>query len=85
MNNRMLVRGMFLAFLGCMSLFSPSARAFVIVVTDTNDTTSVQSLRGAGIATNSRGGTTTIILGCQSDKKKRTVSGPWIYSLFLWS
>ena len=58
------------------------AGAKTFVVTDTNDTTKITSLRGAIIAANNHGGNNTIILGQSSSD---IWAGPqsWIYPLTL--
>jgi len=67
-----------LAFFFCVQ-----ARAHVYVVTETNDTTSVTSLRGAIIDANARGGENTIILGEEPDPRRREPVAAWTFYLTI--
>jgi hypothetical protein len=60
-------------------LIASPARAHTYVVTDTNDTTAVTSLRGAIIAANQTGGDNTIILG----EKPRRHQPPQAWTFYL--
>lgn len=64
-------------------LFCARAQAHVFVVTDTNDTTSVTSLRGAVIAANADGGENTIILGEEFDPRRREPAPAWTFYLTI--
>jgi hypothetical protein len=57
------------------------ANAAIYVITDTNDTTGITSLRGAVIAANRHGGRNTIILG--EPLNFRDHSRQWVYPLTL--
>lgn len=62
-------------------LFSLHCSARIIIVTDTNDTTKVTSLRGAILEANRHRGQNTIILG--RDPNPRHHSGVWVYRLTI--
>ncbi len=69
--------------LALLALFSIelNARAHTYVITDTNDTTAVTSLRGAIIAANQHGGDNTIILG--EEPRKHQPPRTWTFYLTI--
>ena len=62
-------------------LLAVNAQAHTYIVTDTNDTTAVTSLRGAVIAANQNGGENTIILG--EEPRKHQQPQVWIFYLTI--
>jgi hypothetical protein len=75
-------RGIVPLSIGLVFFSASIARAAVFVVTDTNDTIKITSLRGACIAANRIGGNSTIILGMvrgPRDNQQRQ----WIYRLTI--
>jgi hypothetical protein len=67
-------------------LLSSQARAHIYLVTDTNDTTEVTSLRGAVIAANHAGGNNMIVLGYEKLRRGMRIhppSQPWVYQLTI--
>jgi hypothetical protein len=81
--NRLMLRKRHLKNVGLFVflLFSLHCSARIFVVTDTNDTISAHSLRGAILEANRRGGQNTIILGGAHSLRQRSVL--WIYHLTI--
>jgi hypothetical protein len=75
-------RGILPLFLGLMTFFAPRAKAMVFIVSETDDTVEVTSLRGAVIAANRIGGTNTILLG-QTFNQHRGQPRQWVYQLTI--
>jgi hypothetical protein len=71
-----------LLWVGLLLFSTLGAHAWIFVVTETNDTTCLTSLRGAIIAANFLGGKNTIILG-QTIGRQRNQPREWVYHLTI--
>jgi hypothetical protein len=74
--------GVLSACLGLALMSVSPAKGDTFVVSETNDTTAVTSLRGAVIEANRRGGNNTIILGRQATRHQNPQK-PWIFRLTI--
>jgi hypothetical protein len=76
------MRGLIHLISGFVLLFAFDAKAFDFVVSDTNDTLKITSLRGAIIVANFIGGNNTIVLG-QQPRHSHDHPPAWVYHLTI--